>query len=62
MPTLALTGKTRRWEPRCLRLRIFSAATPIVTTALRRHLRFARPWPWTAVITDALERLEANPG
>ncbi|MET8728264.1 IS1380 family transposase, partial [Streptomyces parvus] len=46
MPMLALTGKTRRWEPR------------------RRHLRFARHWPWTDVITDALARLEAlpNPG
>jgi hypothetical protein len=64
MPTLALTGETRRWEPRRLRLRLFSAAARIVTTARRRHLRFARHWPWTDVITDALARLEAlpNPG
>ncbi len=35
-----------------------------VTTARRRYLRFARHWPWTGVITDALARLEAlpNPG
>lgn len=37
---LALTGKTRRWETRRLRLRLFSAAAQI-TTARRRHLRFA---------------------
>ncbi|MEU6774722.1 IS1380 family transposase [Streptomyces sp. NPDC046759] len=64
MPMLTLTGEIRRWEPRRLRLRLFSAAAQIVTTARRRHLRFARHWPWTDVITDALARLEAlpNPG
>jgi hypothetical protein len=68
MPMLALTGEIRRWEPRRLRLRLrlrlFSAAAQLVTTARRRHLRFARHWPWTDVITDALARLEAlpNPG
>ncbi|WP_445402186.1 IS1380 family transposase [Streptomyces sp. LE64] len=64
MPMLALTGETRRWEPRRLRIRLFSAAAQLVTTARRRHLRFARHWPWTDVITDALARLEAlpNPG
>ncbi|MFJ3930194.1 IS1380 family transposase [Streptomyces sp. NPDC090029] len=64
MPMLALTGEIRRWEPRRLRFRLLSAAAQIVTTARRRHLRFARHWPWTDVITDALARLEAlpNPG
>ncbi|GAA3367099.1 IS1380 family transposase [Streptomyces antimycoticus] len=64
MPMLALTGETRRWEPRRLRLRLFSAAAQIVTTARRRHLRFTTHWPWTGVITKALARLEAlpNPG
>ncbi|WP_329202778.1 MULTISPECIES: IS1380 family transposase [unclassified Streptomyces] len=64
MPMLALTGETRRWEPRRMRLRLFSAAAQLVTTARRRHLRFARHWPWTDVITGALERLDAlpNPG
>ncbi|WP_416316283.1 hypothetical protein [Streptomyces sp. S584] len=37
MPMLALTGETRRWEPRRLRIRLFSAAAQIVTTARRRH-------------------------
>ncbi|MGI5378087.1 IS1380 family transposase [Streptomyces sp. CA-251387] len=64
MPMLILTGEIRRWEPRRLRLRLLSAAAQIVTTARRRHLRFARHWPWTDVITDALARLEVlpNPG
>ncbi|MFE1777229.1 IS1380 family transposase [Streptomyces sp. NPDC059008] len=61
MPMLALTGKARRWEPRRLRLRLFSAAAQLVTTARRRHLRFARHWPWTNAITDAIARLEALP-
>jgi hypothetical protein len=64
MPMLALTGEIRRWEPRRLRFRLFSAAAQLVTTARRRHLRFPRHWQWTEVITGAIERLEAlpNPG
>ncbi|MEV0743558.1 IS1380 family transposase [Streptomyces sp. NPDC050549] len=64
LPMLALTGKSRLWEPRRLRLRLFSAAAQLVTTARRRHLRFAGHWPWTHVITTAIKRLEAlpNPG
>jgi hypothetical protein len=64
MPMLALTGTARLWEPRRLRLRLFSAAAQLVTTARRRHLRFARHWAWTEVITAALERLALlpNPG
>ncbi len=64
MPMLALTGTARLWEPRRLRLRLLSAAAHLVTTARRRHLRFARHWPWTDVITAAIQRLAAlpNPG
>jgi hypothetical protein len=64
MPLLALTGQARRWEPRRLRLRLFSAAAQLVTTGRRRILRLTRHWPWSSVITDALQRLTAlpNPG
>jgi hypothetical protein len=64
MPMLALTGKARLWEPRRLRLRLFSAAGQLVTTGRRRILRLARHWPWTSHITAALERLALlpNPG
>ncbi|GGR65589.1 IS1380 family transposase [Streptomyces aurantiogriseus] len=64
MPVLALTGRARLWEPRRLRLRLFSAAGQLVTTGRRRILRLAHHWPWTREITDALERLALlpNPG
>ncbi|SFY43245.1 IS1380 family transposase [Streptomyces atratus] len=64
MPMLALTGKTRRWEPKKLRLRLFSAAAQLVTTGRRRYLRLAAHWPWTDVISAAADRLHAlpNPG
>lgn len=64
MPMLTLNGKIRLWEPRRLRLRLFSAAAQLVTTGWRRHLRFARHWPWTDVIMGAITRLNAlpNPG
>lgn len=64
----ALTGcrlaglQTRLWEPR--RLRLFSTAAQLITTGRRCYLRLARRWPWTDVITDALDRLHTlpNPG
>ncbi|WP_328891709.1 hypothetical protein [Streptomyces sp. NBC_00316] len=61
---LALAGKPRLWEPRRLRLRLFSAVVQLVTTARRRHLRFARHWSWTDAITAAIQRPDAlpNPG
>jgi len=61
MPMLALTGRARLWEPRRLRIRLFSAAAQLVTTARRQHLKFATHWPWTDVITDAIERLQSLP-
>jgi len=43
---------------------LFSTAAQLVTTGRRRCLRLAKHWPWTNVITDALDRLHAlpNPG
>jgi hypothetical protein len=58
MPMLALNGKARLWEPRRLRLRLFSPAGQLVTTGRRQILRLARHWPWNHVITGALERLD----
>lgn len=42
---LALTGKARLWEPRRLRLCLFSAAAQLITTGRRRILRLVRHWP-----------------
>ncbi|WP_326763658.1 IS1380 family transposase (plasmid) [Streptomyces sp. NBC_01591] len=61
MPMLALTGTARRWEPKRLRLRLFTAAARLVTTSRRRILRLARHWPWTDTITSAFARLQALP-
>ncbi|MFB7669370.1 IS1380 family transposase [Kitasatospora sp. NPDC056138] len=61
MPMLALNGPARRWEPKRLRLRLFSTAGRLVTTGGHRWLRLARHWPWTQVITTAFERLQALP-
>jgi hypothetical protein len=61
MPMLAMTGKARLWEPRRLRLRLFSPAGQLVTTGRRQILRLARHWPWTHVVTSALEQLDQLP-
>jgi Transposase DDE domain group 1 len=56
---LALTGPARRWEPKRLRLRIFSCARRIVRGGRRLRLRLAARWPWTRDITAAIGRLHA---
>ena len=58
---LALTGDARRWEPKRLRLRLFSVAGRIVRGSRRLRLRLAQNWPWAAGITAAIARLQAIP-
>jgi hypothetical protein len=60
---LALTGAARRWEPKRLRLRIFSTAGRIVRGGRRLRLRLAARWPWAREITAGIARLQAlEPG
>jgi hypothetical protein len=59
MQTLALEGKARRWEPKRLRLRLFSAAGRLIRGARRLRLRLAATWPWATQITAAITRLHA---
>jgi hypothetical protein len=59
MQMLALTGEARRWEPRRLRLRLFSAAGRIVRGSRRLRIRLAANWPWVGEITTATTRLQA---
>jgi hypothetical protein len=59
MAMLALTGTARRWEPRKLRLRLFSVAGRIVRGGRRLRLRLASRWPWSADIAKAIHRLHA---
>lgn len=57
LPMLALDGAARRWEPKKMRLRLFSAAARLVSTARTRHLRFSDRNPWTKLIIAAIGRL-----
>jgi hypothetical protein len=57
--TLALDGKARRWEPKRLRLRLFSAAGRLVRGGRRLQLRIAANWPWATQIAAAISRLHA---
>jgi hypothetical protein len=59
MQMLALEGKARRWEPKRLRLRLFSAAGRLIRGARRLRLRIAATWPWATQITTAITRLHA---
>jgi Transposase DDE domain group 1 len=59
MAMLALTGPARRWEPKRLRLRLFSAAGRLVRGSRKLRLRLAARWPWSRDITTAISRLHA---
>ena len=58
---LALAGEVRRWEPKRLRLRVFSVAARLVRGGRRLRLRLAERWPWAGDITAAVTRLQALP-
>jgi hypothetical protein len=58
---LALAGAARRWEPKRLRLRLFSVAGRLASSGRRLRLRLAERWPWAADITAATARLQAIP-
>jgi hypothetical protein len=59
MQMLTLTGSARRWEPKRLRLRIFTCAGRLVRGGRRLRLRLAASWPWATQITAAITRLQA---
>lgn len=59
---LALTGHpARTWEPKRLRLRVFSAAGRLVRGGRRLRLRLSDRWPWTDLITTAITRMQMLP-
>jgi len=58
---LALAGEGRRWEPKRLRLCLFSAAGRLAPGGRRLRLRLAARWPWAGQITAAVTRLQALP-
>jgi hypothetical protein len=59
MQMLALEGPARAWEPKRLRLRLFSAAGRLVSGGRRLRLRLAATWPWAGQFTAAITRLQA---
>ena len=59
MAMLALDGPARAWEPKRLRLRLFTAAGRIVRGGRQLRLRLAATWPWATQITIAISRLQA---
>jgi hypothetical protein len=58
MAMLALDGPARAWEPKRLRLRLFTTAGRIVRGGRRLRLRLAATWPWATQITTAITRLQ----
>jgi hypothetical protein len=58
---LALAGAARRWEPKRLRLRIFSVAGRLVRGGRRLRLRLAEHWPRAGEITVATALLQSLP-
>ena len=58
---LALAGQARCWEPKRLRLRLFSVAGRLARGGRRLRLRLAARWPWAGEITAAVTRLQALP-
>jgi hypothetical protein len=63
MQTLALTHHdARRWEPKRLRLRLFTTPAVIARRARTRVLHLAQHTPWANVVNNALTRLDTpNP-
>jgi hypothetical protein len=56
---LALDAPARAWEPKRLRLRLFSAAGRLTRGGRRLRLRLAATWPWATQIAAAIARLQA---
>ena len=65
MQLLALTDhQARRWEPKRLRLRIFTIPAALARHGRQIRLHLAEKAPWAHLVADALERLRvlAVPG
>jgi hypothetical protein len=58
---LALTGAAHCWEPKRLRLRVFSVAGRLARSGRRLRLWLAERWPWVGEITTGITRLQALP-
>ena len=60
MQMLALTDHpARRWEPKRLRLRLYTVPAALASTGRRILLHLAKKAPWAQLVTDAWHRLRA---
>jgi len=60
MQTLAMHGhEARRWEPKRLRLRLFTIPATLARTGRRALLHLSARAPWADVLTTAIARLRA---
>ena len=62
MQMLTLTGhNARRWEPKRLRLRLFSIAGRLADHGRRRRLHLSRHAPWASLLAAMITKLQAIP-
>jgi len=62
MQMLTLQGhQARRWEPKRLRLRLFSIAGRLAEHGRRRRLRLSAQAPWATLLAQTLAALRAIP-
>jgi hypothetical protein len=59
MQMLALDEPARAWEPKRLRLRLFTTAGCLIRGGRRLQLRLSATWPWAGQLTAAITRLHA---
>jgi len=53
--------QARTWEPKRLRLRLFSIAGRIARRSRQVHLRLSAHAPWGHLITTAIQQLDPAP-
>jgi hypothetical protein len=62
LQTLALTGhQARRWEPKRMRLRLFSVAGRLAVSGRRVALHLSRTGTWSALIVAILAGYAPSP-
>jgi len=62
MQTLTLAGHdARRWEPKRLRLRLFSIAARLAEHGRTRRLHLSGHAPWAGLLAEMITRLQTLP-
>lgn len=56
---VALLGEAQLWEPRTLRYRLLHSAARVIESGRRLLVRLQRDWPWSRMLLNAFERIQA---